>query len=142
MRRDFVISSLTGAAIGLIVAMIGFMIAVHFALRSVRWEPPLVGYHQPGMMRMFSSVLLPIGSAFDGCYLSPATKSDVPLAAANVTRAFTSWLEGQDNPHLRLGEVVEQNTNVFLVDIVTTDGSGLVERFAVDRHTGATRPIR
>jgi hypothetical protein len=50
-----------------------------------------------------------------------------------------SWLTLVANPNLKVGEVTEKDDQSILAEIVTKDGS-LVQRFQVDRRTGAMRP--
>ena len=39
-----------------------------------------------------------------------------------------------------LGMVSERDEDTITADIVTTEGSALVQRFVVNRHTGAMQP--
>jgi len=43
------------------------------------------------------------------------------LSANDVKNAFALWLAWQGNPHLKLGNVSEKDTDTIIVDIVTTD---------------------
>ncbi len=57
------------------------------------------------------------------------------LSADDVRHFFDHWLERYGNPRLTLGEVTETDEDTISVEIVTPEGS-LVDRFAVDRHSG------
>ena len=56
-----------------------------------------------------------------------------------MKKRFEGWLTWQGNPRLKVGEVKERDADTIEADIVTKDNS-LVQRFAVDRHTGSYRP--
>lgn len=71
--------------------------------------------------------------------LGPTSQqSNLNLSTDDVKKRFEGWLAWQGNPHLKVGEVKEKDSNTIEADIVTKDNS-LVQRFAVDRHTGAYR---
>jgi hypothetical protein len=65
--------------------------------------------------------------------------NDLNLSVSDVRANFQRMLSFQGNPHVKLGEVVAKDENTIIVTIVTTNGS-LVQRYAVDRHTGFMRP--
>ena len=46
------------------------------------------------------------------------------------------WLAFRGNPRLKVGDVKEKDADTITADIVTKDNS-LVDRFIVNRHTGA-----
>ncbi len=90
----------------------------------------------PNMMGSFGFGTTPIGSVIPW----GAGSRPLNLSRDDVKDAFASWLAWQGNPHLRVGNVIERDGNTILIDIVTADTRGLVERFAVNRHSGATEP--
>jgi hypothetical protein len=51
------------------------------------------------------------------------------------------WLAIQGNDRLKLGKVEQVDDDTITVEIVTVDGS-LVNKLAVDRHTGRTQPAK
>jgi len=59
-----------------------------------------------------------------------------PLDEAAVRRMMEAWLRRESNPRLKLGPITSTDENIFQADIVTQDHS-LVQRFAIDRRTGA-----
>ena len=63
---------------------------------------------------------------------------DLNLTADQVKTRMERWLAFRGNPHLKLGDVKEQDANIITADVVTKDNS-LVEHFVVDRHTGFVR---
>jgi hypothetical protein len=46
------------------------------------------------------------------------------------------WLNWRGNPRLKVGDVKEKDADTITADIVTKDNS-LVQRFIINRHTGA-----
>ena len=46
------------------------------------------------------------------------------------------WLTWRGNPRLKVGEVKEKDADTITADVVTKDNS-LVQRFIINRHTGA-----
>jgi hypothetical protein len=60
------------------------------------------------------------------------------LTTDDVKTRIERWLTWRGNPRLKVGEVKEKDTDTITADIVTKDNS-LVQRFIVDRHTGAFR---
>lgn len=66
--------------------------------------------------------------------------ADLNLTLEQVKSNFERWLTFHANPRVKLGPVTEKDGAV-IVDIVTVDKGGLVQRFSVDRKTGATRIV-
>ena len=58
------------------------------------------------------------------------------LSAADVKSRVERWLVQQGNQRLKVGDVTEKDADTITADVVTKDNS-LVDRFIVDRHTGA-----
>lgn len=65
----------------------------------------------------------------------------VDLSADDVRANLERWLAWHGNPRVKIGEVMEQDDDVVIGEIVTQDGS-LVDRFRIDRHTGAMWRMR
>ena len=63
-----------------------------------------------------------------------------PLDEADVRRMMEGWLAQERNPRLKLGPISAKDDNIFQADIVTKDNS-LVQRFDVDRRTGAVQAV-
>jgi hypothetical protein len=68
-------------------------------------------------------------------------RADLNLTVDQVTRRFERRLATNGNRRVKLGAVTEKDERTITVDIVTTDKEGLVQRLAIDRKTGAMRPI-
>ena len=63
-----------------------------------------------------------------------------PLDEADIRRMMEAWLAQEANPRLKLGPISAKGDDHFQADIVTKDNS-LVQRFAVDRRTGAIQAV-
>ena len=63
-----------------------------------------------------------------------------PLDEADIRRMMEAWLARERNPRLKLGEITPKGDDHFQADIVTKDNS-LVQRFDVDRRTGAMQAV-
>lgn len=63
-----------------------------------------------------------------------------PLDEADIRRMMEAWLAQEANPRLKLGPITARGEDHFQADIVTRDNS-LVQRFEVDRRTGAMRAV-
>ena len=61
------------------------------------------------------------------------------LSADDVRAGMERSLAWHDNKRLKVGEVKEVDEDTIVADILTLDDS-LVQRWQVDRHTGAMRP--
>ena len=60
------------------------------------------------------------------------------LTTDDVKTRVERWLAWRGNPRLKVGEVKEKDADTIIADVVTKDNS-LVQRFIIDRHTGAFR---
>lgn len=63
-------------------------------------------------------------------------QTNLNLTVDQVKNNMQQWLARRGNPHVKLGNVAEKNADTITADIVTTDKGDLVDRFAVNRHTG------
>jgi len=93
------------------------------------------GGYGPGMMRGYGPGYGPRG-AVQG---DQNANQNLNLTTYDVKARIERWLTWRGNPRLQVGEVKEKDTDTITADIVTKDKS-LVQRFIVDRHTGAFRP--
>jgi uncharacterized iron-regulated membrane protein len=66
-------------------------------------------------------------------------QADRDLSADDVRARLERWLAMQGNPRLTVGSVEEKDQDTIVADIVTKEGGVLVDRFEIDRHTGAMR---
>lgn len=88
------------------------------------------------MMGMMHGAMRP-GMADGSFVMLPAPPL---LSVDDVTYNLERLLAARDNPHLKLGTVVEKDAETLTGEIVTTDGS-LVERYEVDKRTGVARLV-
>jgi hypothetical protein len=65
-------------------------------------------------------------------------QTDLNLTVDAVKKDIERWLEERGNPRLKVGDVKEKGDDTIEAEIVTQDNS-LVERYAVDRHSGSYR---
>lgn len=65
---------------------------------------------------------------------------DLKLSTDQVKNYLDHMIAVQGNPRLKVGDVKEKDADTITADIVTKDKDALVQRFAVDRHTGFYRP--
>jgi len=90
------------------------------------------GGYGPGMMRGWR------GGYGPGYGPGGQTNQALNLTTDDVKARIERWLAFRGNPRLKVGEVKEKDADTITADIVTKDNS-LVQRFIVDRHTGAFR---
>jgi hypothetical protein len=99
----------------------------------------------PGMMRGYGMGPWMMGPKVAGGYgygmppwmMAPyRTSQAANLSVDDVKNYFERSLAWQGNPRVKLGTVSEKDADTITADIVTTDKDGLVQRFAVNRHTG------
>ena len=90
------------------------------------------GGYGPGMMRGYGRGNGP------GYGPGAQTNQALNLTVDDVKARVERWLAIRGNARLKVGEVKEKDADTITADIVTKDNS-LVQRFIVDRHTGAFR---
>lgn len=111
------------------------------------YGPGMMGGYGPGMMGYgggYGPMMRGYGMGGYGMgpwMMGPAwnRQQALNLSTDDVTQYFQRWLAWQGNPHLKLGKVAASGDDTITADIVTKDGDALVQRFVVDRHTGAMR---
>lgn len=67
-------------------------------------------------------------------------QGNLNLTTDQVKTYLERMIAVQGNPRLKVGDVKEKDADTITGDIVTKDKDALVQRFAVDRHTGFYRP--
>lgn len=79
-----------------------------------------------------------MGPNMMGQGMGPGAMQALPqdLTLEQVRHMFEHRLDRMGNPNIKVGDVVEADEDTITAEIVTNDGS-LVQRFMVDRHTGA-----
>jgi len=107
---------------------------------------PMAGRgYGPGMMRRGDDAGYGYGPMMGGGYGPGVMRGwrdeaeDLNLTVEQVTKRFERRLAMHGNDRVKLGAVAEKDANTITVDIVTADKAGLVERFTVDRQSGAMR---
>jgi len=138
MRKPFFVP--LSIAVILIILMLGFEAASYSRARSWGmpgpaamgggpWSGPWGGYG-PSMMH---------GYMMRGYGPQPwsswASSRDLNLSVDAVKTQFEGWVAWQRNPRLKVGDIKEKDADTIVADIVTKDNS-LVQRFAVNRHSG------
>lgn len=69
-----------------------------------------------------------------------AQPRDLNLSVADVRGYLERWVAWSGNQRVRAGPVTQRDEDTITADIVTADRSVLVQRYVVDRHTGAWQP--
>jgi hypothetical protein len=70
-----------------------------------------------------------------------AAQTDQDLDIGDVQTRLERWLAMQGNDRLKLGKVEAVDDDTITAEIVTVDDS-LVQKFAVDRHSGQMQPAK
>ena len=79
------------------------------------------------------------GYGFGPCGQAAATGEDINIEG--VQTRMERWLAMQGNDRLKLGKIEAVDDDTITVEIVTADDS-LVQKLAVDRHSGQMRPTK
>lgn len=138
---------MAGAAVA--AALVSIAAAV-VAVSSVRSEsansPAYAAYAWPGMMgstpAMMEPGIMTGPGMMTGQMPGRTLQSDLNLSAKDVAADLERWLAISGNPRLKLGPIAERDSGAIVADIVTTDRNVLVQRFEIDRGTGAYRSIQ
>lgn len=88
-----------------------------------------------GMMPMMGGGMMPMmGGGMMGWYGQP--QANLNLSVDDVRGSVERSIAMMGNPHLKPGRIVATNDDTITAEIVTVDKEALVQRFAVNRHTG------
>ena len=104
------------------------------------WGPGMMGAYGyamgPGMMGAYSYGMGPgmMGQGWRG------QQANMNLSVNDVKSYLERSMALSGNAHIKVGNVVEKDADTITADIVTTDKDALVQRFAVNRHTGLFQP--
>lgn len=90
---------------------------------------PMMG---PGMMG--GGMMPMMGGGMMGWYGQP--QANLNLSVDDVRGSVERSIAMMGNPHLKPGRIVATNDDTITAEIVTVDKEALVQRFAVNRHTG------
>lgn len=105
------------------------------------------GMMGPGMMGPMMGGMMGPGMMGPGMMAWPClgpwqgSKADRDLTAEDVRAWLERWIAMQGNPRLAVGSVEEKDADTIIADIVTKEGGVLVDRFEINRHTGAMRRV-
>lgn len=109
--------------IGLVIASSSALLAsVAFAQTAPAPTPCPMG---TGMM---------MGSGMMGWYGQP--QANLNLSVDDVRGSVERWIAMTGNPRLKPGKVTATNADTITAEVVTVDKEALVQRYAVNRHTG------
>jgi hypothetical protein len=93
--------------------------------------PAMMGAYGRGMMGGDAAGMMP--------WAGSGRQAALNLTPQQVKTQLQHWLAWRGNPHLKVGPVKEKDADTVTADIVTKDNS-LVQRYDIDRHTGAFYP--
>jgi hypothetical protein len=147
---------IAAAAFALLLFGFGAQVGAQSSYGAGWWGPCMIGrgaWMGPGMMAgygygmgpwmMGPNMMAGYGYAMGPWMMGSAgfgTQTALNLSVDDVRSNFERWLAFQANPRVKLGPVSEKDADTITVDILTTDKDGLVQRFAVNRHTGFSQP--
>lgn len=94
--------------------------------RGMMMGPGMMG---PGMM----------GPGMMWGYNSPS--ANLNLSVDDTKAYLERWIAAMGNPRLKPGRVVAKDSDTIMADVVTVDKEALVQRFAVNRHTGCWQQV-
>lgn len=122
--------------IGLVIASCSALLAsVAFAQTAPAPTPCPMG---TGMMMgpgaMGPGMMGPMMGPMMGWYGQP--QANLNLSVEDVRGSLERWIAMTGNPRLKPGKVVAANADMITAEVVTVDKEALVQRYAVNRHTG------
>lgn len=94
--------------------------------------PGMMGMMGPGMMGPMMGPMM--GSGMMGWYGQP--QANLNLSVDDVRGSVERWIAMTGNPRLKPGKVTATNADTITAEVVTVDKEALVQRYAVNRHTG------
>ena len=95
--------------------------------------PGMMGMMGPGMMGPMMGQGM-MGSGMMGWYGQP--QANLNLSVDDVRGSVERWIAMTGNPRLKPGKVAAANADTITAEVVTVDKEALVQRYAVNRHTG------
>jgi hypothetical protein len=131
MRRPFLVP--LSIAVILIVLLFGFEVASRpwgMMDGPGAWNGQWSGYG-PSMMHGY--MMRGYGPPWE-------SGRDLNLSVDAVKARVERWVAWQGNPRLKVGEVREKDVDTITADVVTKDNS-LVQRFAINRHSGLVQDV-
>jgi len=143
IRSRFWLGALLGA-MALVIFGLGTEIGARSNFGARWWGPGMMagyGYRMgPWMMgpSVFGGYAYGPGPWMMGPWLG--SQAALNLTPDDVKGYLQRWLAWQGNPRLKLGNVSERDADTITADIITADKDVLVQRLAVNRHTGMSYP--
>ena len=137
MHPRILIRAAIAAAVMFLIFGFGMQIGARSNYGAGGWGPGMMGGYAmgPGMMGRYGYGMGPWMMGPQWNY----RQTVLDLSPDDVRNYFEGWLAWQGNPRVKLGNVTEKDADTITADIVTTDKDGLVQRFAVNRHTGISQ---
>jgi hypothetical protein len=158
MRPRMLIGAIIAAVFAALIFGFGMQVGARSSYGAGWWGPGMMGGYGygmgpwmmgRGMMGGYGYAMGPwmmgpgvsgFGYGMGPWMMAPYRTNRADLSTADVTNYFERWLAWQGNPRLKLGMVTEKDADTITADIVTADKDALVQRFAVNRHTGFIQP--
>jgi hypothetical protein len=143
MNRKIVMSG----AVAVALVAIGAAAGVTQSDRAQAQANANAGYGCPGMM---GSGMMGPGMMGQGMMMGPGMmgwgwrgqQANVNLSTSDVKANLERWVAAAGNPRVKVGPVTQRDASTITADIVTTEGGALVQRFVIDRNTGAVRNVQ
>ena len=137
MHPRILIRAAIAAAVMFLIFGFGMQIGARSNYGAGGWGPGMMGGYAmgPGMMGRYGYGMGPWMMGPQWNY----RQTVLDLSPDDVRNYFEGWLAWQGNPRVKLGNLTEKDADTITADIVTTDKDGLVQRFAVNRHTGISQ---
>jgi len=123
--------------IGLVIASGSALLASVALAQTAPAPAPAPCTMGPGMMgpMMGQGMMGPMmGSGMMGWYAQP--QANLNLSVDDVRGSVERWIAMTGNPRLKPGKVTATNADTITAEVVTVDKEALVQRYAVNRHTG------
>ncbi|MFC0589511.1 hypothetical protein ACFFF7_08815 [Novosphingobium aquiterrae] len=122
--------------IGLVIATGSALLASVAIAQTAPAPAPTPCPMGPGMMGMMGPGMMGpmMGSGMMGGYAQP--QANLNLSVDDVRGSVERWIAMTGNPRLKPGKVAAANADTITAEVVTVDKEALVQRYAVNRHTG------
>jgi hypothetical protein len=141
MRPRVLIGAIAAALIAFMIFGFGMQVGAQSNYGAGWWGPGMMGGYAMGPWMMGPNVAGGYGYGMPPWMMAPyRTNQAANLSVDDVKNDFERSLAWQGNTRLKLGNVSEKDADTITADIVTKDKDALVQRFAVNRHTGFTQP--
>jgi hypothetical protein len=137
MSPRFWIGTILATVFAVLIFGLGMHVGAQFSVGAGWWGPGMMGGYGMHPLMMGPN---PIGRYGMGPWMMApplgSGQATLNLTVDDAKDYFQRWLAWQGNPRLKLGAVTEKDADTITADILTKDKEVLVQRFAVNRHTG------